>query len=216
MWFLAPLTFFLVAATAGAYVKKWGEEKTMPIFSWKEGQAFINQSGISEVFGWGQCRMWFSMVISDLRAGSTKYFDVLILPGHLLFSCAHPLLSDGLEAELLFPYPPSCGFSSFSSRLKWPQLQSCSAWEFPCVTPIGKFLPLWNPLSSEVKPGIHLACKSAQKNAAIHLPGQKSTLNVMNLNFHSPFTFWQRSTQSHHNGLSDAFALGCKFGFNWT
>lgn len=41
------------------------------------------------------------MVISDLRAGSTKYFDVLILPGHLLFSCAYPLLSDGLEAELL-------------------------------------------------------------------------------------------------------------------
>lgn len=42
--------FFFVAATAGAYVKKWGEEKTVPIFPWKEGQAFPKQSGITGIF----------------------------------------------------------------------------------------------------------------------------------------------------------------------
>lgn len=169
MWLLSP---FLVATSAGVYVKKWGEEKTMPIFPWKEGQAFTKQSGLTGIF-------W-------LRAVQDVIFHGHQWPesrDYQTFWCSNSSRASAFSlsvsttvwwsgsSTLKSYFSPSCGFSSFSSRLKWPQLQSCNAWEFTCVTPIGKFLPLWNPPSSEVKPGIHLACKSAQKNAAIHLPG---------------------------------------------
>lgn len=138
------------------------------------------------------------MVIRDLRAGSYCTFqscwffrDICLFFLNFIFSYIS-IAGQQTWSTILISLSclTSCGFYSCFSRFKCLQFQSCNAWKlWTCMTLTTKFLSLWNPLSSEVKPGIHLTCKSVQKNSATDFLGLKSTLNAISHNFLPHFLF---------------------------
>lgn len=165
------------------------------------------------------------MVISDPRAGSYCTFqscwffrDICLFFLNFIFSYVSTAGQQTWSIILIsLLCLTSSGFYSFLSRFKRLQLQSRNAWKVcTCTTLTTKFLSLWNPLSSEVKPGIHLTCKSVGKNSVTDFPGLKFHFKSNKSQFSSPFSFLAAAYSKCHNGLSHAFLVRCYFGFNWT